>query len=192
MRRETITPRVGWQQRVEQKFDFHFHTPDGEPYWDESACYVFSAAEIDNIERATYALHDMCLALVQRVIDERMFGLFLIPKEFEKLVTDSWEQDEPFIYGRFDLAFNGTDAPKLLEYNADTPTALFEASVIQWDWLTDTTPGGNQFNSIHDRLIEAWQGLKERDDGPLHFCGLADWKCKSRSACRMKSVDCRY
>ncbi len=174
MRRETITPRVGWQQRVEQKFDFHFHTPDGEPYWDESACYVFSAAEIDNIERATYALHDMCLALVQRVIDERMFGLFLIPKEFEKLVTDSWEQDEPFIYGRFDLAFNGTDAPKLLEYNADTPTALFEASVIQWDWLTDTTPGGNQFNSIHDRLIEAWQGLKERDDGPLHFCGLAD------------------
>ena len=42
------------------------------------------------------------------------------------------------------------------------------------DWLTDTTPGGNQFNSIHDRLIEAWQGMKDRDDGPLHFCAMAD------------------
>ncbi len=174
MRRETILPRVGWQRRVEQKFDFHFHTPDGQPYWDESACYVFSAAEIDNLERATDALHEMCLALVQKVIDERMFGLFLIPKEFEQLVIDSWDADEPFVYGRFDLAFNGTDAPKLLEYNADTPTALFEAAVIQWDWLTDTTPGGNQFNSIHDRLIEAWQGLKARDAGHLHFCGVAD------------------
>jgi glutathionylspermidine synthase len=172
MRREPLTPRPHWQQRVEE-YGFHFHTLDGEPYWDESACYVFTRHEIDNLERATYALNEMCLELVQRVIDDRMFGLFLIPKDYEDLVIRSWEEDEPTVYGRFDLAFNGLDAPKLLEYNADTPTALLEAAVVQWDWLKDTDPQGDQFNSIHERLIEAWQAVRERDDAPVHFSALS-------------------
>jgi glutathionylspermidine synthase len=172
MRRESLTPRPDWQQRVEE-YGFHFHTLDGEPYWDESACYVFTRHEIDNLERATYALNEMCLELVQRVIDDRMFGLFLIPKDYEDLVIRSWEEDEPTVYGRFDLAFNGLDAPKLLEYNADTPTALLEAAVVQWDWLKDTDPQGDQFNSLHERLIEAWQSVRERDDAPIHFSALS-------------------
>lgn len=172
MHRQPLTPRPDWQTRVEG-YGFHFHTLDGEPYWDESACYVFSKFQIDTLERATYALHEMCLELVQRVIDERMFGLFLIPREFEDLVVRSWEEDEPSVYGRFDLAFNGLDPPKLLEYNADTPTALLEAAVVQWDWLKATDPHGDQFNSIHDRLIEAWQAVRERDDAPLHFATLS-------------------
>ncbi len=172
MHRQTLTPRPDWQKRVEG-YGFHFHTLDDEPYWDESACYVFSKFQIDTLERATYALHEMCLELVQNVIDERMFGLFLIPREFEDLIIRSWEEDEPSVYGRFDLAFNGLDPPKLLEYNADTPTALLEAAVVQWDWLKATDPQGDQFNSIHDRLIEAWQGVRERDDAPLHFAALS-------------------
>jgi glutathionylspermidine synthase len=172
MRRHAIDPRPNWQQRVEQKFDFHFHTPDGQPYWDESACYTFSTFEVDTLERATYALHEMCMELVQKVIDDQMYGLFLIPPGFEELVEKSWEDDEPFVYGRFDLAFNGVDPPKLLEYNADTPTALLEAAVIQWDWLTDTDPRGNQFNNIHERLIDAWKSIRDRDDAPLHFCAM--------------------
>ncbi len=172
MHRQQVQPRPDWQARVEG-YGFHFHTLDGEPYWDESACYVFSKFEVDTLERATYALQDMCLQLVQRVIDERMFGLFLVPPAFEDLIVRSWEEDEPSVYGRFDLAFNGLDPPKLLEYNADTPTALLEAAVVQWDWLKATDPQGDQFNSIHDRLIEAWQGVRERDDAPLHFAALS-------------------
>ena len=171
MHRLQVAARPNWQQRLEKR-DFHFHTPDGEPYWDETACYVFSKAEVDNLERATYALHDMCMELVQRVIDEKMFGLFLIPREFEDLIVSSWDGDEPTVYGRFDFAFNGIDAPKLLEYNADTPTALFEASVIQWDWLKDTDPHGDQFNNIHERLIEAWQAVHRHDDAPVHFAAV--------------------
>ena len=98
-----------------------------------------------------------------------MFGLFLIPKEFEERVIRSWEEQEPSIYGRFDLAYDGTGAPKLLEYNADTPTALLEASVIQWFWLKDVDERGDQFNSIHERLIEAWQALRQHDERPIHF-----------------------
>ena len=172
MHRQPLTPRPDWQKRVEG-YGFHFHTLDDEPYWDESACYVFSKFQIYTLERATYALHEMCMELVQRVIDERMFGLFLIPREFEDLIVRSWEEDEPSVYGRFDLAFNGLDPPKLLEYNADTPTALLEAAVVQWDWLKATDPHGDQFNNIHERLIEAWQGVRERDDAPLHFAALS-------------------
>ena len=171
MRRLAIDPRPDWQTRVE-KYGLHFHTLNDEPYWDESACYVLSRFEVDTLERATYALFDMCLELVQHVIDNRMFGLFLIPEEFEELVVRSWDDDHPTLYGRFDLAFDGVGPPKLLEFNADTPTALVEAAVAQWAWLKDVDERGDQFNSIHERLIEGWKAIREADDRPVHFSAL--------------------
>ena len=62
----------------------------------------------------------------------------------------------------------------MLEYNADTPTALLEAAVAQWDWLKDVDERGDQFNSIHERLIEAWKALRERDGGPIHFAAMTN------------------
>ena len=103
MRRLTIDPRHHWQKRVEE-YGLFYHTLRGEPYWDESACYQFTNYEIDTIELATQTLHDMCMELVQEVIDKRLFGLFLIPQEYEELVIRSWEAKEPSVYGRFDLA----------------------------------------------------------------------------------------
>lgn len=173
MRRLTIDPRPNWQKRVEE-YGLYYHTLRGEPYWDESACYQFTTYEVDRIEEATNALHAMCLELVQEVIDNRMFGLFFIPKEFEEYVIRSWETDEPSIYGRFDLAYDGVDAPKLLEYNADTPTALVEAAVAQWVWLKDVDERGDQFNSIHEHLIDAWKDLLARDSGPIHFAAVTE------------------
>jgi glutathionylspermidine synthase len=172
MHRITCDPRVGWQKRVEEH-GLQFHTLNGEKYWDESAAYQLTSYEIDTLELAANTLHEMCMDLVQEVVDQRMFGLFLIPKEFEEMVIRSWEEQEPSIYGRFDLAYDGSGAPKLLEYNADTPTALLEASITQWYWLKDTDERGDQFNSIHERLLEAWQTLHERDPGPIHFCAMA-------------------
>jgi len=171
MRRMACEPRPDWQSRVES-LGLHFHTLRGEPYWDETACYVFSRYEIDSIERATYALWEMCLALVQHVIDNRMFGLFGIPPEFEEVVIRSWDDDWPCIYGRFDLAFDGVGPPKMLEFNADTPTALLEASVAQWHWLKDTDERGDQFNTIDERLIEAWQAAQAKQPGPYHFAAI--------------------
>lgn len=167
----TIPPRPDWQRRVEQ-LGLMFHTADGRPYWDESACYVLSRFEIDTIERATYALWDMCLELVQHVVDQKLFPLFLIPEEYEELVVRSWDEDWPSVYGRFDLAYDGVGPPKLLEFNADTPTALVEASVAQWHWLKETDDRGDQFNNIHDRLVEAWAKVREADDRPIHFAAI--------------------
>ena len=70
-----------------------------------------------------------------------------------------WRRADPTIVGRFDLAYDGNSPPKMLEYNADTPTALYEAAVVQWYWLKDVKPEADQFNSIHERLIDAWRGI---------------------------------
>jgi glutathionylspermidine synthase len=73
------------------------------------------------------------------------------------VIRESWERDEVGLYGRFDLAYDGQGPPRLLEYNADTPTSLVEAAVAQWYWLEERFPGKDQFNSLHERLVEAWK-----------------------------------
>jgi glutathionylspermidine synthase len=66
-----------------------------------------------------------------------------------------------------DLCWDGAGTPKLLEYNADTPTALFESSVVQWEWLQCAFPSADQFNSIHEALIAAWPRM--RLPATVHF-----------------------
>jgi glutathionylspermidine synthase len=168
MRRIELQPRTDWQARVESK-GFVFHTLDEQPYWDESACYAFDEKQIDEIERATYELDRMCLEAVQRVIDQDDFERFGIPEPFRAWIAQSWETDEQTIYGRFDLAYDGHNPPKLLEYNADTPTSLLEAAVIQWQWARDVFPDAEQFNSIHERLIDAWRAVRAQHDAPTTY-----------------------
>jgi len=173
MRRHRTQPRDDWQKIVESQ-GMHYHTADGVPYWDESVYYEFTAREIEVLEEATYALDKMCLAAVQHVLDNDLLDRFRIPPQFHQYVRDSWEADEITVYGRFDLAYDGSGNPKLLEYNADTPTALLEAAVVQWHWLQGQYPHYTQFNSIHDRLLEAWQVVARERPGRVHFASMAD------------------
>ena len=55
-------------------------------------------------------------------------------------VAASWRRSDPHVYGRFDLRYDGGGPAKLLEYNADTPTTLLEASILQWYWLQGRPP----------------------------------------------------
>lgn len=172
MQRFRSKPRPDCQKTVESQ-GLLFHSPEGETYWDESGYYRFTAAEIDGIEKATYALNDMCLAAVQQVIDQNRFDDFQIPPQVADYVRRSWDRDELTIDGRFDLAFDGHGPPKLLEYNADTPTSLLEAAVIQWHWMKDVFPNLDQFNSIHDRLIEAWGVARQASSDTMYFTCLS-------------------
>lgn len=175
MRRLTITPRAGWQGIVESQ-GLVFHTAGGVPYWDESVCYAFTPREIEVLEAATAELQRLCLAAGQHIIDENHFAEMAIPEEAARLVRDTWEKEPPALYGRFDLAYMGGESPpKLLEYNADTPTSLLEASVIQWHWMKDVFPDSDQFNSIHERLLDKWKELKAYlRPGPVHFACVKD------------------
>ncbi len=73
------------------------------------------------------------------------------------------------LYGRFDFAYDGRNI-KMLEYNADTPTGLLEASVAQWLWIEQVSGIANrdQFNSIHEDLIKRWKTILPRDSH-VHF-----------------------
>lgn len=161
MRRLTMTPRPDWREHVERDLGFHFHTIDGAPYWDETACYALSAAEVDELEAATAELEQMALELVGRVVaeGEAAYRRLAVPELAWSAIERSWHGAEKNLYGRFDLRYDGAGPPKLLEYNADTPTALYEAAVVQWDWLESQWPGRDQFNSLHERLIEAWRAF---------------------------------
>ncbi len=92
-------------------------------------------------------------------------------------VTESWRRrDElPSLYGRFDLRYDGTGPAKLLEYNADTPTSLVEAASPQWFWMEERFPGADQWNSLHERLIDAWkkQSALLPPGSPLYFAHTA-------------------
>jgi len=173
MKRIAHNPRDDWETRVESK-GFIFHTDEGQPYWDESAYYHFTSSEIDQFEKATYALNDMCLKAVQHVIDRKLFDQFQIPERFIPWLIQSWEIEDFSLYGRFDLAYDGIHPPKLLEYNADTPTALIEAAVIQWFWMKDEFPQLDQFNSIHEKLIGAWKRAQPTIDSRIYFSSVKD------------------
>jgi glutathionylspermidine synthase len=172
MKRHKTTPRTDWQKRVED-LGFAFHSIS-DFYWDESAYYEFDADQIDMLESAANDVHALCLRAVEHILRENLFERFQIPPEWATHVEESWEADEPTLYGRFDFGYDGAGPPKLLEYNADTPTALLEAAVIQWHWLEDTQPDMDQFNSIHEHLIEAWKFLAKDRNDTVYFTGIAE------------------
>lgn len=173
MERVVLKPRADWRKKVEA-VGMSYHTIDGETYWDESACYLFQADEIDRLEEATAELHALCLQAVEQVIEKDLFSLLRIPVVLAELAVHSWRSDEASLLGRFDLAYDGLNPPKLLEYNADTPTSLLEASVVQWFWLQEVFPQADQFNSIHEKLIETWRDNFPSGSHPIHFSCVAD------------------
>jgi glutathionylspermidine synthase len=170
MRRHASNPRPDWRQKVEQ-VGLTYHSHDEGPYWDESGCYEFTAAEIATLEAAANTLHRLCLDAAEAVIENGWWSRLGIPEAAIPALLGSWERDDFSLYGRFDLCFDGSTPPKLLEYNADTPTALVEAAVAQWFWLQDLHPEADQFNSIHERLIEAWRRWAGTT---LHFSSIKD------------------
>lgn len=180
MQRLSATPRANWRDVVREQ-GLTWHSDDSGLYWDEGGYYSFSAAEIDRLETATNELERMCRQAIEHVLATDGFAAFHIPERYRDWIRRSYERDEPTIYGRFDFAFDG-GTPKLLEYNADTPTALLEASVIQWFWFQEFAPGGrsphgcslDQFNSIHEQLIEAWKIAHPNRRQTLYFAAIDD------------------
>lgn len=156
MQRHHSNPRSNWREKVEE-LGLNYHSHEDGAYWDESACYELTAREVDIIEAAANSLHHLCIEAAEAVIENKWWNRLGIPQIAIPSILRSWERDDFSLYGRFDFAFDGISPPKLLEYNADTPTALLEASVVQWFWLQEIHPHADQFNSIHERLIEAWR-----------------------------------
>lgn len=181
MRRVPIEPRADWKDQAE-RLGFHFHTIDGETYWDESIYYAFTLEQVeDDIETATQAVHDMAMHLVDEVVQsEQLLERLAIPDTYWDWIRASWRDADPHLYGRMDLAYDGSGPPKLYELNYDTPTSLYEAAYFQWLWLEQQTAAGrlpagaDQFNRIQELLCETLATLaREERIGPvMHFASV--------------------
>lgn len=156
-----------------------------EKYWDESAYYQFTLAQIENdLEDPTKELHEMCMHLVDKVAgSEELLTRLHIPASFHDYVNESWREGHPHLYGRMDFAYNGKGPAKLLELNYDTPTSLYEASAFQWIWMTQMKKRfklpaeADQFNNIHTEMGLLFKELRSSPkfmmDKPFYFSAIS-------------------
>jgi len=180
VRRLSLTPRPDWQAKAEA-VGFIYHHTEGQPYWDESAAYAFTLAQVEgDLEPAATELHELCLDLVdEATASEALLTRLAIPAAHWDFVRDSWRAKAAPLYGRFDFGYDGRSPPKLYEYNADTPTSVFEAATFQWLWLEELLasgalpPGTDQFNSLFEALRERFKTLFPTG-GFVHFAGEAE------------------
>jgi glutathionylspermidine synthase len=152
MQLHEIEPRADWENVVRDQGLVYAMTdhPDGSirPYWNESVYYSFNTTEIDRLEAATNELHEMAVTAAGHVLGQAALAERMgIPAYALDRIRQSWNNDEPSLYGRFDLSYDETGGIKMLEYNADTPTSLVEAAVIQWLWKEDVKPDSDQWSS---------------------------------------------
>ncbi|KAK8056389.1 glutathionylspermidine synthase [Apiospora rasikravindrae] len=139
-----------------------------DPYWPDNRYYSFTSEEIALLETAGQDVFAMCCEAADYLVahPEIITKNMAIPAFCLQQIARSWAREPAWgsVYGRFDVCFGGLDhpdprqrIPKFYEFNADTPTSLVEAATIQWQWLEQTGHGRDQFNSLTERLVEAWR-----------------------------------
>lgn len=180
MKRIVVNERPDWKALAEA-CGFTIHSMYGKRYWDERHAYAFTLEEIETkLEEPSATLLEMCYAAAERIAcDSELMRRMAIPPAYHDAILRSWRNREHDLYGRFDLSYDGSGPAKLLEFNADTPTSLFESAVFQWQWLEDMKQRGelpysaDQFNSLHERLIDAIRVLAA-PSGRMHFAGMPE------------------
>ncbi|MFH0782876.1 MAG: glutathionylspermidine synthase family protein [Pseudomonadota bacterium] len=182
MLRMPIKERPDWEARADE-FGFKFHSMHGEQYWDERAYYQFTLQQIEEgIEAPTEDIHQMCLAVVEKVVtNDQLMRRFCIPENKWDFVRNSWNNGDPSLYSRIDLAYSGKGQAKLYENNADTPTSVYETGFWQWLWLKDNVDAGvlprhaDQFNSLQEKLVNRFKDLHTlTPDRELHLSCCKD------------------
>lgn len=145
-----------------ESIGFYWHTdPDHSPYIADSLVKV-SPVEAQAYYEAVNELYDMFVEAAEHVIENNLFHEMGIPFNLVDVIKKSWESDVHWhLYGRFDLAGGIDGKPiKLIEFNADTPTSLFETAIIQWAQLKfNKMDEESQFNTIYEALKENFKRL---------------------------------
>ncbi len=178
MQRVSLPERPDWRAEAE-RLGFTFADMYGEPYWDETSAYAFTLQQVEeDIEDPCTALHAMCREAVAEIVgSERLMARMGLPRDHWDLVAQSWREGEAELYGRFDLAYDGKGPAKMLEYNADTPTSLYESASFQWLWFEQQLEarvlpqGTDQFNGIHEALVARLAAMFAPNTD-LHFAAM--------------------
>jgi glutathionylspermidine synthase len=174
MRRISVTERPDLARAAEEH-GFEFDPDKGVNGWDESACYQFTPRQIEeDIEGPAEEIERLCFEVVDRAVKtESVLNRIGIPEIFWDYIAQSWNNGEKNLYGRMDLSYDGNGPVKLLEYNADTPTGLYETAVFQWEWLEQAVQqghipeGSDQLNDLHESIVQTFPLLGL--EGMCHF-----------------------
>lgn len=155
-----------------ERLGFSWHTDtDGSPYLDESLVKV-SLDEANAYYDAANELYDMYIEAAQYAIDNDLLDDLGIPFNLKELVISSFENDVHWhLYGRFDLAGGLDGVPiKLVEFNADTPTSLFESAILQWALLKKNDMDESlQFNNAYEAILENFRRLVTLEEDTSGF-----------------------
>ncbi|OHD89065.1 MAG: glutathionylspermidine synthase, partial [Sulfuricurvum sp. RIFCSPLOWO2_12_43_5] len=158
--------------RTLEEFGFGWHTDNDESKYIANELVVVTDAEAEAYYEAVNELYDMYAAAAQHVIDNNLFFDLGIPFNLIEAIKKSWENDVHWhLYGRFDLSggINGTPI-KLIEFNADTPTSLFETAILQWALLKHNgMDEERQFNNIYEAFSDNFRRLVTLFDDPSDF-----------------------
>ena len=145
-----------------ESIGFYWHTDtDNTPYVADTLVQV-TKEEADAYYEAVNALYEMFIEAAEYVIKNNLFHEMGIPFNVVDMIKKSWENDVHWhLYGRFDLAGGiGGQPIKLIEFNADTPTSLFETAIIQWAQLkANGMDEAAQFNTVYEALKENFKRL---------------------------------
>jgi glutathionylspermidine synthase len=177
MHRIPVVQRPGLKESA-LEHGYEFGAGSGVPHWDETAYYRFTLSQIeDDLEKPAEEIAAMCVQLLdQSLLDETVFRRLQIPETHWDYVADSWRDREADLLGRLDFSYDGVGHAKLFEYNADTPTTLYESAVFQWVWLQEAMAADlvpqrcDQSAQIHEFLVEALRGMGI--EGILHLSCL--------------------
>lgn len=190
--------RLDWEHKAKsQGFCFYKN------YWDETHYYSFTETEMLNvIHPAIQELHDLCIDAVGDILkSEELISKFDIPEWFQPYLLESWQRSDASLIGRFDLVYDGQNSPKMLEYNGDTPSMLYETGYFQREWLKDMIDSGNinqnaaQYSNLQDDIVNFFCNIYPYKQ--IHFSCL---KNSDEDFCNMEyvlncakiaGVDCR-
>lgn len=155
-----------------ESIGFGWHTDlDGSRYIADELVSI-TDDEAEKFYEAANELYDMYVAAAKYVIDNDLFHELGIPFNLVDIIKASWENDVHWhIYGRFDLAGGIDGKPiKLIEFNADTPTSLFETAIIQWAMLKfNNINEAKQFNNLYEALVENFKRLITLEEDTSKF-----------------------
>ena len=169
-----------------EQLGFGWHTDSDQSKYIANELVVVTDSEAEAYYEAVNELYDMYAAAAEHVIKNNLFFDLGIPFNLIDVIKKSWDNDVHWhLYGRFDLAGGIGGAPiKLIEFNADTPTALFETAILQWALLKhNALDEERQFNNVYQAISDNFRRLVSLFDDPEAFEKHYDgWKILFSSA----------
>ncbi|MFA9373728.1 MAG: glutathionylspermidine synthase family protein [Poseidonibacter sp.] len=155
-----------------ESIGFVWHTDEDNSSYISNEVVEVTESEANTYYEACNDLYDMFCEAGEYVIENDLFHEINIPFNLVETIKDSWENDVHWhLYSRFDLAGGIDGKPiKLIEFNADTPTSLFETAIIQWALLkANGLDESSQFNNLYDALKDNFKRIITLDSDIENF-----------------------